>query len=104
VLFSAETGQIIIFTRRQIFFIHNQSGSNDPDHLPFDDPLGLFGILDLLAYRHLKSLFHKPGDVGGCGMIWEAAKRNAVLFSFIARRERNFQNGRGVTASSKNIS
>jgi len=76
--------QEIVFLGLKVIRIHNQTGRDDTNDLPFDHSLGEFRIFHLLADRRLEARVDELCQVGGDGVIGKAAERDAVLFALVS--------------------
>ena len=81
---AAERQKIVVFTRREALGLDQQSGGDDPNHLPPHNALGLFRVFHLLADGHLVAGFDQLGDIWGDGMVWDAAEGDLVATTLVA--------------------
>ena len=84
------------FARVQVAGVGQRAGRDDADDFALDESLGLARILDLVANRDAKTLFHEPGDVAVDGVERHAAHRDpAAVGVFGPGGERQFEGASG---------
>ena len=88
-------GQKMILPGRQKIRIQLGARGDHLDHLPPDQPLGLLGILDLLANCHRKALLGQAGDVTGRGVVGHPAHGDRLSPILPPGGQGNVQGGGG---------
>ena len=82
--------EVVLGLVQHAVFQHRARGDN-PDHVPLDNALGQFGVLQLLANGHLVALCHQLGDVALRAVEGHAAHGSPLLLAAVTAGERQLQ-------------